>query len=59
MSRTRHDPRWTLAACVLASSLSLLLAARAVQGIGAALLLPNSLALLNVLLVGKVRMKRP
>ena len=22
MSRTRHDPRWTLAACVLASSLS-------------------------------------
>ena len=46
-------------ACALAPSLPLLLAARAVQGIGAALLLPNSLALLNVLLVGKVRMKRP
>jgi EmrB/QacA subfamily drug resistance transporter len=33
--------------CALAPSLPLLLAARAAQGIGAALLLPNSLALLN------------
>ena len=44
-------------ACALAPSLPLLLAARAMQGIGAALLLPNSLALLNVLMVGNVRMK--
>src|SRR5260221_1414114 len=33
--------------CALAPSLPVLLGARAVQGIGAALLLPNSLALLN------------
>ena len=33
--------------CALAPSLPLLLAARAAQGVGAALLLPNSLALLN------------
>ena len=33
--------------CALAPSLKLLLAARGLQGIGAALLLPNSLALLN------------
>src|SRR5205085_9989221 len=33
--------------CALAPSLPILLAARAAQGIGAALLLPNSLALLN------------
>src|SRR5260221_3397184 len=33
--------------CALAPSISLLFAARAAQGVGAALLLPNSLALLN------------
>src|SRR6478736_371435 len=35
------------AACAFARSLDLLLAARAVQGIGAAIAMPNSLALLN------------
>src|SRR5919107_2359084 len=33
--------------CALAPSLEMLLAGRALQGVGAALLLPNSLALLN------------
>ena len=42
-------------ACALAPSLPLLLAARAVQGIGAALLLPNSLALLNAAFQGEKR----
>ena len=41
--------------CALAPSLDLLLAARAVQGIGAALLLPNSLALLNASFSGPER----
>jgi EmrB/QacA subfamily drug resistance transporter len=41
--------------CALAPSLPLLLAARAVQGIGAALLLPNSLALLNAAFSGEER----
>src|SRR5690348_14894251 len=41
--------------CALAPSLPLLLAARAAQGIGAALLLPNSLALLNVAFSGEKR----
>ena len=41
--------------CALAPSLTLLLAARAVQGIGAALLLPNSLALLNAAFEGEQR----
>jgi EmrB/QacA subfamily drug resistance transporter len=41
--------------CALAPSLPLLLAARAVQGIGAALLLPNSLALLNAAFSGEKR----
>jgi EmrB/QacA subfamily drug resistance transporter len=41
--------------CALAPSLDLLLAARAVQGIGAALLLPNSLALLNASYSGPER----
>ena len=41
--------------CALAPSLPLLLAARAVQGIGAALLLPNSLALLNAAYSGEKR----
>jgi EmrB/QacA subfamily drug resistance transporter len=41
--------------CALAPSLPLLLAARAVQGIGAALLLPNSLALLNASFSGEKR----
>ena len=39
--------------CALAPSLPVLLAARAVQGIGAALLLPNSLALLNAAFQGE------
>lgn len=34
-------------ACALAPSLTMLIAARAVQGVGAAVLVPNSLALLN------------
>ena len=41
--------------CALAPSLPLLLAARAAQGVGAALLLPNSLALLNVAFSGEKR----
>jgi len=41
--------------CALAPSLPLLLVARAAQGIGAALLLPNSLALLNAAFSGEGR----
>jgi EmrB/QacA subfamily drug resistance transporter len=41
--------------CALAPSLPLLLGARALQGIGAALLLPNSLALLNAAFSGEKR----
>ena len=41
--------------CALAPSLPILLAARAAQGIGAALLLPNSLALLNAAFAGEKR----
>jgi EmrB/QacA subfamily drug resistance transporter len=41
--------------CALAPSLPLLLAARAMQGVGAALLLPNSLALLNAAYEGEKR----
>jgi EmrB/QacA subfamily drug resistance transporter len=41
--------------CALAPSLPLLFAARGVQGIGAALLLPNSLALLNAAFSGERR----
>ncbi len=41
--------------CALAPSLELLLAARGVQGVGAALLLPNSLALLNAAYEGERR----
>ncbi|MEP7129883.1 MAG: MFS transporter [Sphingomicrobium sp.] len=43
--------------CALAPSLPVLLAARAAQGIGAALLLPNSLALLNATFSGEKRGK--
>ena len=42
-------------ACALAPSLDLLFAARATQGVGAALLLPNSLALLNAAFKGEKR----
>ncbi len=41
--------------CALAPTLPLLLAARAAQGVGAALLLPNSLALLNAAYSGDKR----
>ncbi|HUP67479.1 MAG TPA: MFS transporter [Sphingomicrobium sp.] len=41
--------------CALAPSLPVLLAARAAQGVGAALLLPNSLALLNAAYSGEKR----
>ncbi|MGN6848606.1 MAG: MFS transporter [Sphingomicrobium sp.] len=41
--------------CALAPSLPILLGARALQGIGAALLLPNSLALLNAAFHGEKR----
>ena len=41
--------------CALAGSLEMLLAGRALQGIGAALLLPNSLALLNSAFEGEAR----
>jgi EmrB/QacA subfamily drug resistance transporter len=41
--------------CALAPSLPILLGARAVQGVGAALLLPNSLALLNAAFHGERR----
>lgn len=41
--------------CALAPSLPILLAARAAQGVGAALLLPNSLALLNAAFSGEER----
>lgn len=42
-------------ACALSPSLAVLLAGRALQGIGAALLLPNSLALLNGAYEGEAR----
>ena len=42
-------------ACALAPSLQFLLVARGVQGVGAALLLPNSLALLNAAYEGEGR----
>ena len=42
-------------ACALAPSLAVLLAGRAAQGVGAALLLPNSLALLNAAFQGERR----
>ena len=41
--------------CALSPSLPVLLAARAMQGVGAALLLPNSLALLNAAFQGEKR----
>jgi EmrB/QacA subfamily drug resistance transporter len=41
--------------CALAPSLPILLAARGAQGVGAALLLPNSLALLNAAFSGEKR----
>ena len=41
--------------CALAPTLEVLLAARAAQGVGAALLLPNSLALLNAAYEGEKR----
>src|SRR5207342_1447055 len=41
--------------CALSGSLEMLLAGRALQGIGAALLLPNSLALLNGAFDGEAR----
>jgi EmrB/QacA subfamily drug resistance transporter len=41
--------------CALAPSLPILLTARAAQGVGAALLLPNSLALLNAAFQGEKR----
>ncbi|GLR46340.1 MFS transporter [Sphingomonas astaxanthinifaciens] len=41
--------------CALAPGLALLLAGRVLQGIGAALLLPNSLALLNATFEGEAR----
>ena len=41
--------------CALAPSLPILLGARALQGVGAALLLPNSLALLNAAFSGEKR----
>lgn len=41
--------------CALAPSLAVLLAARSLQGVGAALLLPNSLALLNAAFEGEKR----
>ena len=44
-------------ACALAPSLELLLAARAVQGVGAAILLPNSLATLGASFSGEERGK--
>jgi EmrB/QacA subfamily drug resistance transporter len=44
-------------ACALAPSLAWLLGARAVQGIGAALLMPNSLAILGATFTGEARGK--
>jgi EmrB/QacA subfamily drug resistance transporter len=41
--------------CALAPSINILFAARAAQGVGAALLLPNSLALLNAAFQGEKR----
>jgi len=43
------------AACALAQSIAWLLAARAIQGIGAALLMPNSLAILGGAFSGEAR----
>ncbi|MDP5278201.1 MFS transporter [Sphingomonas sp. DG1-23] len=44
-------------ACALAADLTVLLAARAVQGVGAAILLPNSLATLGHVFTGEARGK--
>ncbi|MBL7372977.1 MFS transporter, partial [Escherichia coli] len=44
-------------ACAVAADLTLLLAARAAQGIGAAILLPNSLATLGHAFTGEARGK--
>ncbi len=44
-------------ACAMASDLTLLLAARALQGVGAAILLPNSLATLGNAFTGEARGK--
>ena len=43
------------ALCAIASSLTWVLAARALQGVGAAILLPNSLAILGSAFVGEAR----
>lgn len=43
------------AACALAPGIDVLLAARAVQGVGAAVLMPNSLAVLGVTFTGAAR----
>jgi MFS family permease len=42
-------------ACAIAPSLSVLLAARALQGIGAAMLMPNSLAILGSAFIGEAK----
>jgi EmrB/QacA subfamily drug resistance transporter len=42
-------------ACAVAPSLSVLLAARALQGIGAAMLMPNSLAILGSAFIGEAK----
>ena len=52
-SSARACSRSPRCVCALAPSLPVLLAARAAQGIGAALLLPNSLALLNAAFSGR------
>jgi len=43
------------AACALAPTMAMLLAARAMQGVGAAILMPNSLAILGVTFTGEAR----
>lgn len=43
------------AACALAPTMAMLLAARAIQGVGAAILMPNSLAILGVTFTGEAR----
>lgn len=43
------------AACALAPTMAALLVARAVQGVGAAILMPNSLAILGVTFTGEAR----
>ena len=53
-----RSSRWLRSACAAAPNIAMLLAARAVQGIGAAMLMPNSLAILGSAFSGEERAAR-